>query len=125
MRMNKYRAKKTVVDGITFDSKKEADRYIELKQKMYDGEIWELKLQVKFVLIPAQREADRIGKRSGVIRGRVIERECTYVADFTYKDSNGFHVEDVKGMRDGAAYALFRVKKKMMLYFYGIRVEEV
>lgn len=124
--MNKYRAKKTVIDGITFDSKKEAKRYEELRALEYDGKIRELQLQVKYVLIPTQREPDRIGARAGIIRGRVIEKECAYIADFTYFDADGgFHVEDVKGMREGAAYSLFKVKKKMMLYFYGIRVEEV
>ena len=122
---SKYRAKKTEVDGIIFDSKKEAKRYEELKALEYDGKISDLQLQVKFVLIPTQREPDRIGARAGIIRGRVIEKECAYVADFTYNAADGFHVEDVKGMREGAAYSLFKVKKKMMLYFYGIRVEEV
>ena len=128
MRRNfsKYNAKKTEVDGIIFDSKKEAERYRYLRQLEMDGVVRDLQRQVKYVLIPAQREPDRIGKRSGIIRGRTIEKECSYIADFVYTDEFGIsHVEDVKGMRDGAVYSLFKVKKKMMLFFYGIRVEEV
>ena len=123
---SKYGANKAVVDGITFDSRKEARRYSELKLLERVGEISDLQLQVKFVLIPAQREPDTVGKRGGVIKGKLIERECSYVADFTYKGKDGLlHVEDVKGYKDGSAYNLFKIKRKLMLYIHKIKVEEV
>ena len=50
--MSKYNAKKVIVDGITFDSKKESKRYLELKQMQENGEIHDLQLQVPFELIP-------------------------------------------------------------------------
>lgn len=55
---NKYNAKKACVDGITFDSVKEAKRYRALKEKAEKGQITSLQRQVKFVLIPAQRDPD-------------------------------------------------------------------
>lgn len=125
---NKYGAKKVIIDGITFASKKEGERYSELKLLERAGEISDLQLQVKFLLIPAQRELDSIGRRGGVKKGRTIEQECTYVADFVYTDKSGNKVvEDVKGYRDpsSAAYAKFVIKRKLMLYRYGIRVREV
>ena len=51
--MSKYNSRKTVIDGITFDSKKEAKRYVELKKKQEEGEITDLRLQVPFELVPS------------------------------------------------------------------------
>ena len=107
----KYKAKKTVVDGIKFDSKKEAKRYTELKYLEEQGIIKGLQRQVKFVLIPSQRGKD----------GKVIERECSYYADFVYTMRGERIVEDVKGIRTET----YKLKKKMMLYFHGIRIVEV
>lgn len=112
--MSKYKAKKNEYEGITFDSKKEMKRYIELKGLEEKGEINDLRLQVKHVLIPSQRED-----------GRVIERECSYIADFEYEKDGQLIVEDVKGYRKGQAYALYTVKRKLMLYNYGIRIKEI
>lgn len=124
---SKYKSKKTVVDGIEFDSRKEARRYTELKLLERAGEISDLRLQVKYVLIPAQREPDTVGAKGGVKKGRVIEREVAYYADFVYRiaGTSDEVVEDVKGYRDGQAYALFKIKRKLMLYVYGIQVKEV
>lgn len=122
----KYKSKKIVIDGITFHSKKEGYRYQELKLLERAGAISDLKRQVKFVLIPAQREPDKTGKRGGTIKGALIEREVAYYADFVYKDKDGkTHVEDVKGYKDGAAYNIFKIKRKLMLYVQKIRIEEV
>lgn len=119
---SKYGANKAVVDGITFDSRKEARRYSQLKLLERAGEISDLELQVKFILIPAQREPDKVGSRGGLVKGKVIERECAYIADFTYFDKHGiFHVEDVKGMKT----EVYKIKKKLMLYIHKIKVEEV
>lgn len=113
---NKYNAVKHVVDGITFDSGHEADRYRQLKILERAGKISDLQTQVKFELIPSQKNAI----------GRVIEKPCSYYADFVYKDANGVQVvEDAKGDKQSTAYSLFVIKRKLMLYRYGIRVIEV
>lgn len=81
---SKYSAKKTTVDGITFDSAKEAQRYCELKLLERAGEISDLQRQVKFTLIPKQED----------------ERPVFYIADFVYEEKGGKRVvEDVKGYR--------------------------
>ena len=122
---SKYGSKKTVVDGITFDSKKEAKRWIELKQLEQAGQIFNLQRQVKFSLIPAQREPDIIGPRGGRNQGKLIEREAYYIADFTYFENNErlfeMVVEDVKGIRTPE----YILKRKLMLLVHGIRIKEV
>ena len=120
---NKYKNQKITIDNITFDSKKEADRYFELRILEKAGKIADLQRQVKYVLIPAQREADHIGPRGGIIKGKLIERECSYVADFVYKDleKGELVVEDTKGFRTPE----YIIKRKLMLYQYGIRIKEI
>ena len=123
---NKYNAKKVSVDGIEFDSKKEARRYQELLLLQKAGEIYMLERQKVYELLPAQREPDTVGKRGGIIKGKLLERAVEYVADFVYTDKNGKTVvEDVKGFREGGAYAVFVLKRKLMLYRYGIKIIEV
>jgi hypothetical protein len=75
---NKYKNKRVTVDGIEFDSMKEARRYKELAFLQKKGYIKDLELQKKFVLIPKQMGED----------GKVAERECSYVADFYYVDTD-------------------------------------
>ena len=123
---NKYNAKKVSVDGIEFDSKKEARRYQELLLLQKAGEIYMLERQKVYELLPAQREPDTVGRRGGIINGKLLERAVEYVADFVYTDKNGKTVvEDVKGFREGGAYAVFVLKRKLMLYRYGIKIIEV
>ncbi len=124
---NKYRNKKVVMNGIEFDSKKEAKRYAELSLLEKAGVIADLKMQVKFVLIPAQREPDTVGARGGIKKGKVIEKECSYIADFVYQENGATVVEDIKGYRDpsSAGNAKFVIKRKLMLYVHGIRIKEV
>lgn len=131
--MAKYGNKKVIVDGIVFDSKKEAMRWKELCLLEKAGTIRNLQRQVPFLLIPTQRELDTVGKRGGVKKGKVIEREVSYVADFTYKlvkptkgdevymTDAGWIVEDTKGMRTKD----YIIKRKLMLYVYGIRIKEI
>ena len=118
---SKYGAKKVEYNGMVFDSKRECRRYKELEILQQIGAIAELRTQVKFVLIPAQREADTVGKRGGIIKGNLIEREVSYIADFVYVENDKTVVEDAKGMRTPE----YILKRKMMLYFYGIRIKEV
>lgn len=106
----KYHAKKTELDGITFDSKKEANRYAELKLLERSGAIHNLQRQVRYELIPAQKKD-----------GKTIERACHYIADFVYEEDGKTVVEDVKGYRT-KEYVL---KRKLMLQVHGIEVREV
>lgn len=125
---SKYLSKKTVVDGITFDSKKESERYLHLKHRERNGEIKDLQLQVPFVVLPAQyeevEEYTPKKHRKKVVK-RLLERKIEYVADFVYTENEHVIVEDVKGYRNSAAYAIFVMKRKLMLYFYGITIHEV
>lgn len=123
---SKYNAKKVEYNGMTFDSKRELKRYKELELLQESGEITNLQRQVKYVLIPTQREPDIIGKRGGVKKGKVIEHECSYTADFTYLDEDGdLVVEDVKGYKQGGAYTVYTIKRKLMLYVHGIKIQEI
>lgn len=119
--MGKPKATKQTVNGIQFDSKKEAKRYVELLEMQNNGEIHGLERQVPFTVIPAQY-ANVDGKR------RCVERPCIYVSDFCYITQDGRKVvEDVKGWRNtkGGAYAKFVIKRKLMLKVFGIKVQEV
>lgn len=100
--MNKFNNKRTEVDNITFDSAKEARRYMELKILQATGEISGLELQVTYPFI--------INKH----------KVCSYRADFRYKEKGKEIVEDVKGVRT----SLYRLKKKLMKACYGIDVCE-
>lgn len=114
--MSKYNNSKHEVDGILFASKKEANRYVQLKVMQELGLITELETQKKYQIIPAQRDPDT---------GKVI-RATHYIADFVYRDNAGrLVVEDVKGFRRGTAYDVFRIKQKLMLHVHGIKVMEV
>lgn len=119
---NKYGNKKVIVNGITYDSKKEAKRSQELEVLQAAGEIFGLERQAEFLLIPAQREPDRTGPKGGKIKGRTIERAVVYIADFCYRDKTGeMVVEDTKGVRTPE----YIIKRKLMLWMYGIRVKEI
>lgn len=122
MSYSKYHARKVFdEDGTRFDSAKELRRWKELQMLQKAGEIENLQRQVKFLLIPEQREPDRIGPKGGIRKGKLIERAVYYIADFTYKDKAGREiVEDSKGMRT-PEYVL---KRKLMLYQYNIRILE-
>lgn len=123
---NKYGSKKVEIDGIVFDSKKEAKRYQELLLLEKAGAIKHLQRQVKYVLIPAQRESTNEiytkGRNKGCFKqGKLLERECTYTADFVYIQDCKFIVEDTKGFRTKD----YIIKRKLMLYNYGIRIKEI
>lgn len=107
---SKYHAHKTTVDGITFDSKREARRYQELKLMERAGAIRDLRRQVRYELIPA---FDVDGKHY---------RPTCYIADFTYIDAKTGKevVEDVKGMRTD----VYKLKAKLFAYKYGVSILE-
>lgn len=111
-RRPKYNATKVRTAYGTFDSKHEYERYVELKDMQEQGIISDLETQVPYILVP--KSVDRNGK--------VIERAARYYADFRYIDSNGnCVVEDAKGVRT-PEYVL---KRKIMLWRYGIQIKEV
>ena len=107
---SKYGNKKIEVLGIKFDSKREARRYLDLKAMEAAGQIQNLQLQVKFLLLPSQR-----------VDGKAVEKPVYYVADFQYKQNGKTIVEDSKGHRTKD----YILKRKMLLYFHGIQVREV
>lgn len=126
MRYRKYNNKKIEVDGMTFDSKKEANRYKELSLLQKAGEISGLRTQVRYVLIPSQREVSNEvytrGENKGKYKpGKLLERECTYVADFVYYKDGEVIVEDTKGFRTKE----YIIKRKLMLYVHHIQIKEI
>lgn len=102
--MTKYHNSKVTVDGITFDSKKEAQRYTELKMLQKSGVISNLTLQPEFVLIPAFKK-----------NGKAY-RKTVYKADFSYFDHDigKTVVEDVKGFKTD----VYKLKKKLFEHIY-------
>ena len=118
---SKYGSKKTVVDGIEFDSRREANRWFELRMFERAGVISNLERQVKFVLIPQQREPDSVGPKGGKIRGKLLENEVAYVADFVYLENGVKVVEDAKGFRTPD----YVIKRKLMLFIHHVRIKEV
>ena len=107
VRKSKYRSIKTTVDGITFDSKKEAKRYQELKLLQRANKIKNLRLQVSYVLIDKSRYG----------------RQIKYIADFVYYDKELKQevVQDTKGFRTD----VYRLKKRLMAERYGIEIKEI
>lgn len=108
---NKYNNTKVEYKGIKFDSIKEMKHYQLLEYRLKIGEIRDLKLQVAYELIPTYK-----------INNKTI-RKTTYIADFTYittKDDK-LHIVDTKGFKTD----VYRLKKKMFEYKYGVEVEEV
>lgn len=102
--MTKYNNKKTTISGITFDSKKEAERYLVLLSMAQEHRIEGLQLQPAFDLIV--QGGKKVGK---------------YIADFQYWDNGRLIVEDVKGIRT----AVYRLKKKIVEAVHGIQIVEV
>ena len=128
---SKYKNTKYTYLGIKFDSLKECRRYTELRLLEQAGKIKDLELQKAYELIPAQYEETEDIYTKGAHKGEhkkvLQERACNYVADYVYIDceTGKTVVEDVKGYREGGAYSLFKVKRKLMLYRYGIKIKEI
>ena len=113
MRISKYGNRKiTAPGGEKFDSMKEYNRWGQLKLLQRAGKISGLERQVKFLLLPVQRDE----------QGKLLEHARSYVADFVYLDGDGKAVvEDAKGVRTKD----YIIKRKLMLWLHGIRVREV
>lgn len=123
--MNKYHNKKvTTSDGIQHDSQKEARRWCELRLLERAGKITDLQRQVEFELIPTQYETyERYSKKGEKLADgvRIVERKCSYVADFVYVENGEKVVEDTKGMKTRD----YIIKRKLMLYVHKVRIREV
>lgn len=110
----KYRNQKVTIDGITFDSKRESERYQELKALASRNLIEDLRHQVPFELAPGVRFSDE--KRA--------KPALRYVADFAYRLDGRLVVEDVKSAITAKA-AAYRIKRHLMMVVHGIEVKEV
>lgn len=121
---SKYGNIKTEVDGIVFDSRKEARYYLYLRQRLCDGEISDLRRQVPYELVPAvyREETVHLKTKDKTVR-KIVQRPVRYIADFVYVDvkTGTPQVIDCKGVRTKE----YLIKKKMMLAFHGIEVIEV
>ncbi len=107
--MNKYHNTPITIDNIKFQSKKEGNRYQELKLLERAGEISDLRLQVKYELQPSFK-----------IDGKTI-KAINYIADFVYEEKGKIIVEDVKGIFTN----IYKLKAKMFAYKYGFKIKEV
>lgn len=108
VRTSKYHAKKTTIDGIEFDSAKEAKRFVKLREMQEAGRIQGLRLQVPFELLPSF-ECEGVKYRG-----------MKYIADFVYYRDGKQVVEDVKGVKT----AEYKLKKKLMAFINHINIEE-
>lgn len=117
-RYNKYGNKKTGKHA----SKKEAKRAFELEMLEKGGYITNLREQVKFELLPSQREKQSILQKNGKYKKleRTVERPVAYIADFVYFENGDLIVEDTKGFRTPD----YVIKRKLMLYIHGIKIRE-
>ena len=111
VKQNKYKNKKVIYDGIKFDSNREMAYYIKLKMLEQKGKIKDLELQKVYELQPSFK-----------IGGKTYQK-ITYKADFSYisVEDNKLHVIDVKGFKT----EVYKLKKKMFAYKYGIEIEEI
>ena len=107
----KYLNKTAVVDGIKFDSKREARRYGQLKLLARTGQITDLRLQVPFILAPSVKYAKATRAKPAL----------KYTADFVYTADGRQVVEDAKGVKTEA----YVVRKHLMMSVHGIEIQEV
>lgn len=104
---NKLNARKQEIDGYVFDSKKEGRHYLFLKERLKAGEISDLKIHPRYNL---------------VVNGQKV---CGFCPDFEFTENGVKKVHDVKGMKFGVPFQLFRVKVKLFKALYGIDVEVI
>lgn len=121
---NKYLNKKTEIDGIVFDSRREAKYYLYLKNLLESDKIRDLQRQVPYELVPAvwEDKVVHLKTKDKTVR-RQVQRPITYIADFVYVNcaDNTTKVIDCKGFRTKE----YMLKKKMMRAFKGIDIIEV
>ena len=114
-----------------FDSELEWSRYLFLSNRQKEGEISGLRRQVEYLLIPAQygTEIRHLKTKDKEVRV-LLERPCSYIADFVYERNGKTIVEDCKGedkkykgKRFSTQTADFKIKKKLMLYIHNIQIK--
>ena len=115
----------------TYDSELEWSRYVFLSNRQKEGEISGLRRQVEYLLIPAQygTEIRHLKTKDKEVRV-LLERPCSYIADFVYERNGKTIVEDCKGedkkykgKRFSTQTADFKIKKKLMLYIHNIQIK--
>lgn len=118
----KFNNKKMETPDGVFDSKGEWERWLFLKDAERRGLIFNLRRQVKYTLIPTQYRTETVQLKTKTKEvERVAEREITYTADFVYEKDGETVVEDFKGLRTKD----YLIKRKLMLYLFGIPIKEV
>ena len=119
---HKFNNKKMSIPDGEFDSKGEWERWLFLKEALKNGQISNLRRQVKYTLIPTQYRTEIVHlKTKDKEVQRVAEREITYTADFVYENGVETVVEDYKGYPNDR----WPLKKAMMLYFHDVAIREV
>ena len=127
----KYGNKKIKNAFGTYDSELEYARFIFLSNRQKEGEISDLRRQVEYLLIPAQygTEIRHLETKDKEVRV-LLERPCSYIADFVYERNGKTIVEDCKGedkkykgKRFSTETAAFKIKKKLMLYIHNIQIK--
>lgn len=122
---SKYNNKKVVYQGISFDSKKEMERYMYLLDAQMNGVITDLQTQVKFELIPAVREEyiEHL-KTKDKVKTRTLQLAITYTCDFSYKKDGELVIEDVKASPKMLPKE-YILKKKLLFAIHRISIKEI
>ena len=109
----------------TFDSQLEFARFVFLSNRQKEGEISGLRRQVEYLLIPAQygTEIRHLKTKDKEVRV-LLERPCSYIADFVYERNGETIVEDCKGAREIITETA-KIKKKLLLWVHGIRLRYI
>lgn len=124
---SKYKNTKVEYQGIKFDSKREMQRYIVLKDAEDKGIIQDLQMQVKYELIPAVKETYvKHLKTKDKECERTLQLPITYTCDFAYIKDNEQVVEDVKASPKTAALdKVFLIKEKLFRWKFGFSIKRV
>ena len=121
----KYGNKKIKNAFGTYDSELEYARFIFLSNRQKEGEISGLRRQVEYLLIPAQygTEIRHLKTKDKEVRV-LLERPCSYIADFVYERNGKTIVEDCKGAK-AIITETAKIKKKLLLWVHGIELRYI
>lgn len=121
----RYKHKTILADGLKFDSQKEYDRYLFLKDAEKQGLIYDLRVHVKYELIPSVTEEYVVHlKTKDKIKTRVLQQAITWTSDFVYVKDGEEVVEDVKPRKDLLSDR-FVIKEKLFFWKYRKRIKLV
>lgn len=123
----KYGNSKVLLGGIEFDSKKERDRYLVLKEAQEKGIISNLELQPKFELIPkvTEKVVEHLKTKDKVVE-KFVQHPITYIADFAYEKDGIKVVEDVKSSpKADAIDDKFLIKEKLFRWKFGFSIRRI